>query len=173
MRIRSATEADAAAAAAVNVTAWRAAFHGIFSEQFLDSLSVERRASAIAARFGRADYSMRVALDDGGAVVGFADWGPPREAVMHDYELYALYVLPSHQQRGLGRGLLQVVASAILAEGRTSLMCSVLEQNPHRAFYDRLGGRQIGRRSLLLDDAERAVIWYGWQRADLAGIGVI
>lgn len=165
-----ATEKDAEAAAAVNVIAWRAAFHGIFSQQFLDSLSVEKRTDAIAARFALADYSMRVVLDDGGAVVGFADRGPPRETVAHDYELYALYVLPSHQRRGLGRGLLQSVASAILAEGRGSLMCSVLEENPHRPFYDRVGGSQIGRRSLWLDNAERGVLWYGWQWPDLAAM---
>lgn len=170
MKIRAATVSDAPAAAAINVAAWRAAFAGVFSAPFLDGLSIEARASAIEARFGDADYSMRVALDEGGEVIGFADWGPPREAVTQDYELYAIYVHPEHQQRGLGRGLLSEVASAILAGGGTSLMCAVLARNPNRPFYHRLGGCEFARRSLALDGAEHEIIWYGWERPALGAM---
>lgn len=169
-KIRPASAGDAEAAAQVNVTAWQTAFRGLFSRGFLNGLSVEARTAAIAARFSEADYSMRVAQDAEGTVVGFADWGPPREAVPHDYELYAIYVLPEHQARGIGRALFREAASAILADGGASLMLSVFAENPHRPFYIRLGGSELARHALTLDNAEREVVWYEWQRPELAAI---
>lgn len=160
--IRPGTAADAPDAARVNVTSWRAEYRHLFSDAFLDGLSVEGRTAAIAARFGEPGYGMLVAEDADHGVVGFADWGPPREASPHDRELFALYVLPGHQGRGLGRRLVTEAARRVLDDGATSLMLSVFTDNPHRAFYPHLGGREIGREAMELDGGQHEVVFYAW-----------
>ncbi len=160
--LRPGTESDAADAARVNVTSWRAEYRHLFSDAFLDGLSVEGRTTAMARRFGGPGYGMLVAEDADHGVVGFADWGPPRDASPHDRELFAIYVLPGHQGRGLGRRLLTEAARRMLDDGATSLMLSVFTGNPHRPFYTHLGGEEIGRETLELDGGQHEVVLYAW-----------
>jgi GNAT superfamily N-acetyltransferase len=162
-RIRRGTIADCGAAAQANLEGWRTAFEGVFSPGFLAGMSVERRTAALEARFGDPSYSMVVAENAGGSVVGFADWGRARESAdIHDSELYAIYLLPSEQGKGIGRALFRSVATAVLAAGLNSLVLSVLQQNPHRGFYVRMSGVEWRRGVMELDGVPRPLIYYEW-----------
>ena len=72
-----------------------------------------------------------VAEAEGGDVVGFASWGPEREGdSTYPAELYAIYILQEHQNRGLGRRLVSAVAQSLLADGLSSMLLWVLRGQP-------------------------------------------
>lgn len=59
----------------------------------------------------------------------------------------ALYVLPDRQGQGIGRLLLRETARELVKLGFTKLHISVLSANrPARAFYEAMGGHEIGQR---------------------------
>jgi ribosomal protein S18 acetylase RimI-like enzyme len=62
----------------------------------------------------------------------------------YDAELIALHVRRPYQRRGIGHRLVAALAEQLHARGCASLMLWVLEDNPARSFYERLGGRLIG-----------------------------
>jgi hypothetical protein len=76
---RRANEKDALAVAKVHVESWRKSFAGIVPQEFLDNLTVEKRAKAFEQRFDEADYKMFVAENSKDGIVGFADFGKARE----------------------------------------------------------------------------------------------
>ncbi len=79
--VRSAALIDAPALGRIGVAAWRAAYRGIISDEYLDGLSVEqrteswRRGLALPVEDGQA--RLVVEADDG-EVVGFVVTGPTR-----------------------------------------------------------------------------------------------
>jgi ribosomal protein S18 acetylase RimI-like enzyme len=76
-------------------------------------------------------------------MVGFASGGPERTGRLGATgELYALYVLQAAQRMGLGRRLTE----AALAELGKGVAVWVLEVNPARGFYERMGGRRLATR---------------------------
>lgn len=83
----------------------------------------------------------------GGRGVGFAAWGPPRDADVHHLtaELYALYL----EQVAAGTGIAHLLARAALREmrehGYERAVLWVLEANPRaRRFYERSGWADDG-----------------------------
>jgi GNAT superfamily N-acetyltransferase len=172
---REATAADACAVAVVNVRSWQESFRGIVPPAHLDGMSYEKRAAAFAQRFeqrerareegGRADfYQMLVAERAGRAAVGYVDFGPPRETSFGPFaaELYSIYVLPEHQRRGVGGRLFRLTADALLARGRRSMYLQTLETSPYRHFYERMGGRLVGRETLEIGGVDFVELAYGW-----------
>jgi hypothetical protein len=84
---------------------------------------------------------------------------PPNQStdanVLHDGiyrgELYAINLLPNAQRRGLGRRLVQNVASALLQSSLGSMQLWVLASNAGaRHFYEALQGRPAGERFIQL-----------------------
>jgi len=136
--------------ARVHVETWKTTYRGMVSDERLDALTVE---SDIAGGFGSwlkdppVGVAQFVAVTTANEVVGFALGCPPREE-MTDFtgELGAIYVLKSHQGRGVGTALVGDVTRHLLSLGRTSMIVWVLEQNPYRRFYERLGGTLVSRR---------------------------
>jgi ribosomal protein S18 acetylase RimI-like enzyme len=64
-------------------------------------------------------------------------------------EIGALYVLPARRGEGIGRSLLRAAATALAKLGFTELRIGVLSANlPARAFYEAMGGREIGQRTV-------------------------
>lgn len=165
---REATVADCAAVARVHVRSWRESFEGIVPQSFLDGMSVGRRAEAFAKRFPEASYRMFVAEAEGRGVVGFADFGEPRGVIDgYEGELYAIYLLPEFQRRGVGRRLFQLGAEFLLGSGRRSMYLLALEVSPYRLFYERLGGRVVGRTRLEIEGVPFDELIYGWESLPL------
>ncbi|HWL37725.1 MAG TPA: GNAT family N-acetyltransferase [Frankiaceae bacterium] len=140
--IRPATPADAAGIARVQVDTWRAAYPGLVPGAVLAGLN----AAANTARWAElvADPVTRtwVAVTDG-EVSGFLAGGPARDGDLDAAaygEVYAVYVLPSAQGQGLGRGLLDAADGWFAEHGRTAVALWVLTANvPSRTFYEHRG----------------------------------
>jgi len=164
MKLRRATEADAGPIARVHVLAWQEAYRGILPDEFLASLSVERRREMWARQLGDPDLApgVFVAAEEG-EVVGFASAGPAREQGLDfDGELYAIYLLAAHQRKGFGRALFQAAANALHRLGLNSMMLWVLKDNPTRGFYDHLGGQVFREKAIDIGSKEYLEVAYGW-----------
>lgn len=160
---RAATVADCAAVAEVHVQSWRGSFGGIVPQTFLDKMSVGRRAEAFAAGFSAPFYRMCVAESPGRGVVGFADFGEPRENVgAYEGELYAIYLLPEFQRRGIGERLFNLGVQFLAAAGRDSMYLLALEASPYRSFYEKMGGRVVGREQVVIEGVTYDELIYGW-----------
>jgi GNAT superfamily N-acetyltransferase len=141
MPVRTATPDDAAGIAAVQVTTWRAAYAGLMPAPFLAGLDV-RAGTARWAGLLR-DTTVRTFVSDGPhGVEGFATAGPARDADLPPGtgEVYAVYVLPQAQGKGLGRDLMSAATAWLAGHGNAHGAVWVLTANaPSRAFYEALG----------------------------------
>jgi GNAT superfamily N-acetyltransferase len=113
---------------------------------------------------------MLVAEDDGG-LLGLVSGGAAEDALSGtSCEIGALYVHPQRRGQGIGRALLHAAAGQLADLGFTELHIGVLSANsPARAFYEAMGGREIGQAT---DDEEGYLLpltIYGW--ADVTDLG--
>ncbi len=180
MTVREATPADAGSIARVHIDSWRTTYAGIVPAEYLAGFSYQRRelrwyetltADQDATSMFVAEASIFVA-EEGGNVVGFATGGPERDGDMtYRGELYAIYLLEEHQNRGLGRQLVSAVTRRLLADGFSSMLVWVLEDNQGaRRFYELLGGEQVGRKTVTIGGRDLVEVSYGWK--DIAGLAV-
>ncbi len=171
--IREASPADAGSIARVHIDSWRTTYAGIVPAEYLAGFSYQRRESrwyeTITAN--QPTESIFVA-EEGGYVVGFASGGPERDGdTTYRGELYTVYLLEEHQSRGLGRQLVSAVAQRLLADGFSSMLLWVLEDNyGARRFYDLLGGDLVGRKTVAIGGRDLVEVSYGWK--DIAGLVV-
>ena len=114
MAIRDAVITDAEGMAQVRVMTWRSAYKGIVPAETLAGMSVEEDTQRWEQRFSSpidATWFAFVAVDETGRIVGFCTGGGGRSGDPHyDAEVYALYILPQEQGRGIGKSLLEAAA---------------------------------------------------------------
>jgi GNAT superfamily N-acetyltransferase len=161
---------DAAQVARVHQESWRTTYAGILP---LD---------VIAAQVGRkseSSWRRRLALstsgeatwlaERGGQVVGLAYCGDARHKLEGlEAEVYALYVLQSHQRHGVGRELVRACARHFVLHGHFGFYLWVLKANRARMFYEALGGQQIAEKNERLGLHSFSEVAYGWH--DLTGL---
>lgn len=152
-----ATAEDASAIAEVHVASWQSAYASLLPKTFLDRLSVEDRAATWHDLLRRPDVDTFVATDESSAqAVGFLSVGASRneDAPSGVGELFAIYVHPDWDGRGIGTAL-HGVGIATLAARFDEATLWVLEGNARAChFYERLGWRRDG----------------GTKREDLGGV---
>jgi ribosomal protein S18 acetylase RimI-like enzyme len=178
IQIRPADYNDAAALARVRVESWRTTYRGLLPDEYLSGLSYERNLlnwQNILAANGRQGFAF-VAVEEPpganagnatppgeGTIVGFILGGPERTGSrQYPGEVYALYLLANYQRKGLGRRLLAVEASRLLAEGMAAMLIWVLEGNPAQAFYAALGGRRLGEKETVIGSGRYREVSYAW-----------
>jgi ribosomal protein S18 acetylase RimI-like enzyme len=164
-QVRAARPADAGPIAHVHRDSWRTTYAGILP------ISVIARE---AGRRSEAMWRRRLALQPAGAatfiaerrndgIVGFVSCGDARAPIEGlDAEIYALYVLQAHQQRGVGRELVRACARHFVRQGLFGFYLWVLKANRARLFYEVLGGEVIGERTERLGKHDFAEVAYGW-----------
>ncbi len=167
--IRPAVFDDARSIAVVHVEAWRHAYSGIAPASVLATLSVDDREHRCQHILGHPDDKKHTAVAEfRGEVVGFVSAGPNRGAdpgVLG--EIYAIYVSPPFQGRGVGRALMAEAASHLAARGCVPFVLWALEGNESgRTFYRSLGGEQVGTGSHAFGDESRPTVSYRWEDAD-------
>lgn len=188
--VREITPDDAEALAHIIVTATRSNFAGLVPDRCLSWLSEDERAicSTQALTAGadpvealtiadeaksaanwrqslteeRGSDEIRLAAEQDGLVVGFA-MGDSCDDPVYRGEITSCYVHPTHQGQGIGRCLLNELASRFAARGILSLRVGVLRINPMRAFYERLGGQYLYDRDYHWDGVLVAECVYGWK----------
>jgi len=163
--VRPATINDASSIARVHVDSWRTTYPGIVSQTFLDGLSYGKRQAvweqALGGQLGK-QFNL-VAIDEAADVVGFIGGGPNRgNNPTFSGELWGIYLLHNFQGRGVGRRLVSALAECLTHDGMNSMIVWVLEANPARAFYERLGGQLVDRAEVKIGEDTLIEVAYGW-----------
>ena len=159
--VREACPDDAGGMARVHVESWRTTYRGIVPDGYLAALSYERREE-VWRRNLHSGWAY-VAENEAGEIVGFADGGPERTGnPVYRGELYAIYLLESHQRRGTGRRLVQAVARRLRLEGMHAMLLWVLADNPACRFYQALGGQRLRTQQVEIGGATLDEVAYGW-----------
>ena len=162
MYIREAKETDINQLAVVTVDTWRSAYAGIVNEQYLDSMSYERCQESWRSRL-LDDGVTLVAVDDVGCIMGYAQAGPTQRADRrYPQEIYAIYVLPAYQRLGVGKQLFDAVRAWLASIGVNTLIIWALSDNPHRRFYEKLGGSEYKHLTIDLHGQMLKVVAYVW-----------
>lgn len=164
--IRPASIADVQAIARVDVETWRTTYAGILPDDVLVDMSPRQR-SAFWSRFvAKHPGDLIVAVDSRNQVLGFGSCGTQRDlALPTGGEIFSIYVHPDHQGQGIGRQLLLSLFFRLVQSGHTACVLWVLDRNPSRFFYERLGGRIVARQRLSYGGREVGANAYAW--ADL------
>ncbi len=180
MIIRAAHEADAPAMGHVMVETYLAAHRDQMpaeawakrAEESTPEVSAQgwaRTLRELAAGEGQHEC-IYVALDEGGELVGLAMGGPAADELPQTGAVYALYVRRSHQGRGVGRRLVQVVAADLAQQGMTAIQIGCLAANASaRRFYEALGGCLVGERLFDEEGIMLPEVVYEW--ADIETLG--
>ncbi|MHC6226310.1 GNAT family N-acetyltransferase [Pseudomonas sp. X10] len=165
VQIMPASPEDLPDIATVTVRAWQATFSGLLPDAFLADLNVEEQLQRHQKLYSSPSVIYYVAKA-AGEVVGFASGGPNRSTAFDAAnELYALYLLPHWQQRGVGWQLFRAVAMQLQAPGRQGLLALVLSNNPHRYFYSRCGGLKQLAEPIELGGLSWPLEGYRWSQA--------
>ncbi|MDX3926686.1 MAG: GNAT family N-acetyltransferase [Shinella sp.] len=141
IEIRQGWTGDVFAIGRLVVETWQSAFRGILDDEYLDRMSPAEQAVRHMGRRSSPGVGHIVAAErQSREIVGFANFGPARGRAPYKlHELYALYVRPDFQGKGIGADLVRAVAQRSMETGAASLFAWVLAANPNRAFYERLG----------------------------------
>lgn len=163
-KVREAAAGDEMEIGRVNVDGWRTAYAGIMPGEFLLQRSVETSAASWKRNLA-AKRSLLLVAEKDGVIRGFLDGGKAREDLPgFDSEVYAIYV--DKEMRGLGAGaaLLLEFWAREAARGVRSCAIWVLEENPHRRFYEKMGGELLPlRKTGVFGGKPLTEVAYAWR----------
>jgi ribosomal protein S18 acetylase RimI-like enzyme len=154
---------DAEAIERVRTDTWRDAYQGLMPDSLLAGLDYDATRRRAVMSVLPPEQFVLVAEDDG-VVVGFCIGGPARPPEQRFRgEVYAIYVLPQHHGRGLGRAMLRAAAKELVDRGFPSMIIWVLRENtPSRLFYERMGGKYARDEERELQGVRITESGYGW-----------
>ncbi len=151
--------------AEVHVQSWRETYKGIVPDDLLAKLSVEKRKEAwttIVCNKQRTTFTI-VAVDEG-KIVGFANGGEPQDKELsYDSELAAIYLLRSHQKRGIGRELFNRFVAKLAQLGPTNMYLWVLTESSTTGFYKHLAGEYVKSDTIVLGGKSLKKDLFLWQ----------
>ncbi len=142
MVVRAATRNDAIGVGMAHVRSWQATYRGHFPQDFLDRMDPAMRAAAWERYLteGPPERESLLVCDLDGDVVGFVSTGPCRDDDGRSGEVRAIYLLPDHWGRGLGRPLMGAALRELASAGFGDAMLWVFEDNRRaKAFYRATG----------------------------------
>jgi ribosomal protein S18 acetylase RimI-like enzyme len=160
--VREAIPEDAEAIAEVMITAMRSAFQGIVPEHCLEWPDSAAKWKKTLANGFEAGVFLDMALAENGLVVGYVMSGPTQSDDLYRGEVLQLSVLPDYQRQGIGSLLMRHAASRLATQGIHSLCVKVMQINPNRIFYERLGGQYVSEHPYDWDGVIFSECVYGW-----------
>jgi ribosomal protein S18 acetylase RimI-like enzyme len=163
VKVRRAVLEDAESIALVQVESWRKTYAGILPESYLESLNIEKHAMFWRQGLREGHMFIFVAEDSWG-IFGFISGGAIREPISgYDAELYAIYLMPARQRRGVGQEMALALREALLMQSYSSMIVWVLELNaPAVSFYKRIGGLPIAQRTIEIEGTVLSELAFGW-----------
>lgn len=167
--VRDVSEEDLLGIAKVKIDTWKTTYKGIISDEILDKLDLNEQAEKFKELLpAKDDKKFLLAVEVDSAIVGFAAGGIGRDGKYGvDGEIYAIYVLEEYQNQNIGKYLMKYSIEKLSEMGLISFLVWVLESNPYKQFYEKLGGVQIDRKPLDSSDGSPFIIAYAWKDGKL------
>jgi ribosomal protein S18 acetylase RimI-like enzyme len=172
IKIREGNVSDRYSLARILINATHSAFADRVPEKSLSSLGVQESADNWK-RSIQADNDgefLLVAEIESLDVIGFILAGrDPRDSIsdpqiIADYsvELTSIQIEPAWQGVGIGKELVQRVATDLIKRDYHSLLVRVLADNPNIGFYEHLGATRLGSRDYNWEGYQTNEFIYGW-----------
>lgn len=170
VEVRVAQDADNGRISEIHRDTWRKAYKGLIPDEIIAEFTSENRKRGGGNSSPPDDKILQsrlclVGLVDG-KVEGFAVGGLPREQVVPaDCELWAIYVHPEAQGRGVGRALCEEFMILMRERGHKKMVLWVLKENhPSRKFYEAIDGKLIAEEKMFNFDGrdvagESGYVW--------------
>ncbi|WP_194841305.1 GNAT family N-acetyltransferase [Salinibacillus xinjiangensis] len=166
INIREAKFLDAEGIAKVSVSSWKSTYAGIMEQEFLSSLSYQSRKNKWQQSIEKGEDIIYVAEEDE-KIVGFVSGGKERTGQYPmNGEIYAIYLLEAYQGQGIGTKLLRPFLQQLTARNVDSLLVWVLQQNPFKRFYQKLGASLIDQKEVQVGNRILIEEAYGWDRME-------
>lgn len=166
--LRPARPEDAAAIAAIHVSAWHHAYAGLIDSALLARQSVESRAKFWQTLLARTDSGLTVLVTEReGRITGFGSAGRQRTPALLDAgysgEISALYVDPDHIRTGLGTLIFSALLAALRDAGHEHATLWVLADNVQsRNFYEKSRGTLLSHEQHVEALNGIREVAYGW-----------
>ncbi len=171
MKLRLATLADQAEIARLHCDSWHEAFMSINPDLVkARGDDYPRRYQTWGKILQDEQFSTHVAVDKSGQIVGVGQGGTVREELgvpEYDGELVRLYIAPDNKGQGVGKKLINIVASTLKSQDKQSMIVVAWSINvPARAVYEHLGAKFIKEIVQEKDGFDNSQAVYGWQDID-------
>ena len=140
--VRPATARDAKAIAEIHVATWQATYQDLMPEDYLKSMTVDKRLTYWREAIEYSEPQLLVVLD-ADKVVGFVGFDRSRDAGTKSSvgEIWALYVAPAHWGEGAGIALWDGAREGLKEEGCTQVTLWVLLHNERALrFFEHSAG---------------------------------
>ena len=142
INIRKSQEKDAKKMVEINVETWKIAYRNLLPDEYLDNRNVtEERITKLANTLKENEIISFVA-EVNGDVVGFCNGGEVRDKdYPFDYELFAIYVHPAYQNKGVGQALFDAFKAK--TQDCPFYLYALKDNVPATSFYIKNGGLEI------------------------------
>ena len=148
--VRPARPDDAEGITRIQLTGWQRGYADLMPAAYLARRMAEepQRVAARRTHLESAEGAEQTLIAvDGGAVVGFSNFGPDRDEPTFG-EVYAIYVDPDRLSTGIGRAIMDEAVARLRGRQLTPVRLWVLAGNARGiTFYERYGFRADGGRS--------------------------
>jgi len=137
MKVRRAEISDAKIITQINVETWKNSYRGLIDDSILNARNVDdKRIKGWQDNIQNPDLIVLVCEDE--EIMGYLTAGPARDDFGIENEIYAFYVKPSAQRKGIGTRLMNEYKNII---SHKSFYLYMLKNN-HKAgnFYIKNGG---------------------------------
>lgn len=152
MRIRRAQPVDAPALARIHVDGWRAAYHALVPNAYLEGLSYEQREASFQESLA-ASTEETYLIEDREQIMGLVTVGTRHDPELGDErtcQIRRLYVGPEHWGRGVGTSLLRWAERLLRSRGFQRATLWVLAGSDQvRRFYEARGYRPTGASKMM------------------------
>lgn len=142
--VREAIIDDAFQLAEINYNWWTQSYRGIIDNSFLDTIDLERKKEKMIDFMKNDNWkSIRLVYELDGKILWFVHWGEKRdEEVPYEAEIYAIYVDPSTQGKGIWKTLMNSILETPYFKDKKSFYLRTLKNKPEtRWFYEKLWGK--------------------------------
>lgn len=144
IEIKKATASDALVIAATRQMVWEETYRGIYSDEKLDHYDLTFYTERDRAYISDSMSHYYLFLDDG-KCIGYFSFGPYQYGTYRDFTLCLnnLYILKSHQGRGLGKTAFFMIRNFCKENNIPQFFCGCNANNlPAIGFYCHMGGVQ-------------------------------
>lgn len=172
MNFRLATLEDIPEIVKINVDTWRTAYQTIFPPEFLNNLSYEAKELRWRERFENPERKIFIYVAEEGSkgIIGFC-MGSLEQSDRtlkipgigkYTGELMAIYILKKYQRKHIGIKLVKMTVEQLIEREIHSMIVWVLKDSPNCKFYEILGGKYVGEKTLEYGGSDYITIAYGW-----------